>query len=110
MCEIEQLESTIAELKLTIGDMNKVAKTHESAGIEILNMNSVSNRGLKRVLKSVLSYPNPPAQKAITDEEGALIRVIFDKMKLNLQMYHLVIHLEKLEKQLIELKEKENGI
>lgn len=102
MTEKEQIEEAMMEVRQAISDLGVVSSKLEGAVNDIMNTSTISSKGMRRVLRTLISFPNGGVEKVKTDDEGALVLAFNDKFKVIAQQMNLVAHLKQLEDKLAQ--------
>lgn len=101
------VEETMENLKEAISDIGRTSDNLQQAVVKILNEGSISAKGMRRVLTSIMSFPKSGG-KVITEQEGALIIAFSDKIKMVAQQINLAAHLNMLEEKVKQTQKQEN--
>lgn len=85
----------LEELKQRLVDLQGIKKAVESQVSAILQENSISKRGLTRIIESLVSYPSPPQRRLTDENEIAIHRLLMEVKQLQLTMLMISVELSK---------------
>ena len=91
--------SNLDDLKQRLVDLQSVKTAVEAQVNALLMENSISKRGLCRIIESLVSFPNPPKRKLTTPEEGAILKLLIEVKEVQLTMLMISVELSKHEQQ-----------
>jgi hypothetical protein len=86
-------------LKERLTDLQTIKIAVEAQVSELLQQNTISKRGLTRIIESLVSFPNPPKRKLTTPEEIAILKLLFEVKEVQLTMLMISVELSKHEEQ-----------
>lgn len=86
-------------LKERLTDLQTIKTAVEAQVSELLQQNTISKRGLTRIIESLVSFPNPPKRKLTTPEEIAILKLLFEVKEVQLTMLMISVELSKHEQE-----------
>lgn len=95
-------------LKERLTDLQTIKSAVEAQVSELLQQNTISKRGMCRIIESLVSFPNPPKRKLTTPEEIAILKLLMEVKEVQLTMLMISVELSKHEEQGVADKEVSN--